>query len=72
LLNVGECNTILKYFSEAIEKGQIDATPQCLTQLRKLPFYISISGQQTELADCEVYILPSGIPGAEIDIWRSE
>lgn len=73
LLHTSECNLILKYFSEALDNRQLFPTDEeCVTQLRKLPFYISLSGQQTDLAEYEVYILPQGIPGAEIDVWRSK
>jgi len=83
LLHPSECNLLLKYFSEAIEhhqiqtqiEGSVQAVSQsenCRNILRRLPFYISLSGTQTELADYDVYILPQGIPSAEIDVWRSE
>lgn len=74
MLHASECNLLLKYFSESIDNRQLrtDQYDECISELRTLPFYISLSGQQTELAEYDVYILPQGIPGAEIDVWRSK
>ena len=75
LLHASEFNLLLKYFSEAIDHRQLRADfdrDDCISELRGLPFYISLSGQQTDLAECDVYILPQGIPAADIDVWRSK
>ena len=64
-----ECNTVLTYFTQNIDKLQ--SHDDVSQKLRDLPAFITICGDIISLSGCLVYTLPAKIPTNGIDVWQS-
>ncbi|KAJ8304232.1 hypothetical protein KUTeg_017815 [Tegillarca granosa] len=70
-LEIGDCNTILQYFSEnCSELKKILTEEKVCDYLRSLPLYITIEGSRISLSEKpEILVIPDEIPHEGIKEW---
>ena len=68
VLSVGEAYSLMEYFANRLDI--IKEVPGVMSTLRKCPYYETVKGKLVSIKNNHGYIIPEGLPTADMDCWE--